>query len=134
MRKIILAAAAALSLAGCAAVQTAETLYSKATGTSVSQKQVAGAVQAFNLAETGATAYLRLPTCGGGQSTLTSACKQPGAVPTVIADVKAGRTARDGLWKASKASADGSVNVASGLYDAVVNITSTLNIETGASK
>jgi hypothetical protein len=100
MRKLIAMGALALMLTGCSAIKTV-------TGLAVTQQQVAVAVQAFDAVEETATNYLSLPSCTTGQTTLANACKNPKAVTKLIADVKAGRAARDSLWNASQAATQG---------------------------
>ena len=109
--------ALALPLASCSALKSV-------AGFSVSQKNVAIAVQAFDAVEASATNYLRLPACTDGQTTLGDGCRQPAVVPALIKDVRAGRAARDSLWAAAKAAPDG-VGIKAA-YEAVIAATAAI--------
>lgn len=106
--------ALAVTLGSCTALKTI-------AGVTVSQKNIAIAVQAFDAVEVSATQYLRLRNCADGESTIRAACRQPSVVPTLVKDVRAGRAARDSLWTASKGSPAG-VGITAA-YDAVVAAT-----------
>ena len=78
LRKLTLLCAV-LALSGCA------------NPTVATPNQVVIAVNAFDAAEVGATAYLKLPLCG------TGVCRTAAASKTVAASVRAGIVLRDKL-------------------------------------
>ena len=123
--RILVAGALALALCSCSTISALQT----AVGVTVSQKNAAAAVGLYNTAETGAIVYLKLPVCAAGQSTLKSACKNPGAAKTLNAALDKGDKAVDALVVAIKtAQAQGSgVGVASAAYQAVVAATTSVN-------
>jgi hypothetical protein len=97
MRKLLLAAAAALCVAagGCSnVVQTLQTDWSIVTGASVSPNAVYVAANAFDVVEATATTYLKFPPCSAGASLL---CRSPIAVAAIVPAIRSGRQVRSQL-------------------------------------
>lgn len=124
MKRIILALALSLSLAGCAGLQKVETTLSNAVGvigsTKINSKSVYVAINVFNAAERSVTAYLKLPPCTGA-GTL---CRVSGAAEALDAPFNAGIQARNDLRAFMKAN-KGTLADA-GLYNTLVSATTSL--------
>lgn len=116
-----------LPLAGCTQLRSVSSAVSTVAGISVPQKDVAAAVQSFNIAQKAATKYLLFPTCKPGQTTAINACKTAGGVALLGRDLKAGRAARDKLWAAATSSPGGVGPKA--LVTAVIAAVSALNAD-----
>jgi len=110
----------ALTLASCSTV-------SKIAGFTVSQKQVAVAVQAFDGVKATATNILKLPDCTATQKAIKDGCITQSLGRTIVADVDAGTAARNSLWVASKGTTEG-IGVRAA-YDAVIAATAALNTD-----
>lgn len=101
MRKVLIAAAIALSLGGCAdfsaKLQKIETTVSNAVSvvasTKIDSDKVYIAINVFNAAERSVTAYLRLPPCGSGPKL----CRAVGAADALEKPFLAGIQARNDL-------------------------------------
>lgn len=91
MKKILLAGVAALSLAGCATLESG----------SLTTTQIYVAANAFDAAEVTATQYLGLPLCGTGPTV----CRTQAASAAVVAATRGGYKARQALVAACAASA-----------------------------
>lgn len=100
---LILCAAAALG--GCAQLTTA---YDLATGSVVSSTDVIVAANVFDGLEATATNYLRLKPCTGANGPV---CRFPQATAPIVAAVRSGRTARNNLEAAIKASPNGAITL-----------------------
>lgn len=119
MRKLLLALAISLSLAGCANFQTA---WDTLTGARVSPSAVYVAENSFDSIEIVATTYLR--TCHKSAASFPTVCTK--AIESqVVGAVRAGRTARAKLRAFMVAHPD--ALGASGLYDALKQATAALN-------
>ena len=118
MRMLSIAAAVALSLAGCAEVQNA---WQAVTSASVSPTTVVVAANTFDALEATATNYLRLPKCTGSNGPV---CRDPGATKQIIPAVRAGRVARANLEQFFK-DHPGQLGP-QGLYDALTAAIATL--------
>ena len=118
MKKLIIAAALALSIAGCANLQNA---YSTLTGASVSPTAVYVAANSFDAVEATATNYLRLKRCTGSNGPV---CRDPKATAQIIPAVRAGRVARTNLEN-FLAQNPGQLGP-TGLYNALNSATATL--------
>lgn len=105
MRKVLFAAAAALSLGACSNLQT---LYGEVTSTSISPQAALAAANAFDAVETTATAYLSLPACGGA----TIACRNAAATANIVPAVRSGRAARKAIEGLLQSSNGGPIPVA----------------------
>lgn len=116
MRKIILAAAIALSLGGCANLQNA---YSTITGASVSPATVYVARNSFDALEVTSTNYIRYCTVHRA----APGCNDT-AIRQLIPAVRSGRVARNNLTQFQKDN-PGALGP-SGLYNALVTATNTL--------
>lgn len=90
MKKILIPLVLALSLGACANLQNA---WNVATSAQVTYQTVAIAANTFDALEATATAYLRLPKCGG----TVVVCRDPTATKKIIPAVRAGRVARNNL-------------------------------------
>lgn len=118
MKKLLLAAAMALALSGCANVQNA---WNTLTGATVSPKAVYVAVNAADSAEIIAAHYLRV--CAASPN-LGAACAKN--IEQQVADAaRSVRIARNDLRAFMKAHPD--ALGAQGLYDALTQATSTLS-------
>lgn len=97
MKKLLAIALLALSLGGCASLNTfkdkVETAWSVVTQASVSPQAVIIAANAFDGLEATATNYLTLTRCNGTKAI----CRDPGATKKLIPVIRSGRTARDKL-------------------------------------
>ncbi len=98
MRKLLLAAALAFALGGCALLQKIETGISIATGPVVTPQEVYIAINAFDGIEVTATNYLRV-TCPS-----RNACQNPTAAASIITWVRGGRDDRNRLKAGLRAS------------------------------
>lgn len=107
MRKVLFAAAAALSLGACSNLQT---LYGEVTSTSISPQAALAAANAFDAVETTATAYLSLPACGGAGAPI--ACRNATAVANIVPAVRSGRAARKAIEGLLQSSNGGPIPVA----------------------
>ena len=116
MRKLLIGFMFALSLGACASLQnTIDTI----TGATVSPRAVYLAENSFDAIEVTATGYLRI--CHAKMT--TPGCSST-AIAQVIPAVRSGRIARSNLDSFMKAHPD--ALGASGLYDALVTATNTL--------
>lgn len=95
MKKLLIAAALALSLGGCASQfgQKVEGVVSAITGATVSPQAVLVASNVFDGLERTATNYLRLKRCNG----TTPICRDPSATKVLIPAIRSGRVARNNL-------------------------------------
>lgn len=120
LRYVYMAAMLALAvpIASCSTV-------SKIAGLTVSQKEVAVAVQAFDGVKATATNILKLPDCTATQKAIKDGCITQSLGRTIVADVDAGTAARNSLWVASKGTTEG-IGVRAA-YDAVIAATAALN-------
>lgn len=118
MRKILLIAALAVGLAGCAQITTA---WNALTGATVSPQAVYIAANAFDAVELTATNYLRLPRCHTGGPVI---CRSPSATAQIVPAVRSGRVARNNLEQFMK-DHPGQLGP-QGLYDALTGATATL--------
>ena len=116
MKKIFAVVALALSLGACANFQSA---IGTITGATVSPRAVYLAENSFDAIEVTATGYLRI--CHARMT--TPGCSST-AIAKVIPAVRSGRIARSNLNAFMKAHPD--ALGASGLYDALVSATNTL--------
>jgi len=116
MRKLLLAFAVGLSLAGCAQLQST---WNVVTGASVSPAAVYVARNSFDALEVSATNYIsfckKAPT--------TQGCTKS-AINALVPAVRSGRVARNNLTQYLKDHPD--AIGAAGVYDALVAATSTL--------
>ncbi|MDE2106269.1 MAG: hypothetical protein KGL39_54115 [Patescibacteria group bacterium] len=103
------------ALAGCAG-STASLVSS-----TVNPNYAYSAVQAFNVAETTADGYLRLPACVSGGSSI---CRDYGAASKIVPLVRTGRAARNQVVAALHASNGAAIPVAS--YNNLQAIVATL--------
>lgn len=90
MKKLLLPIVLALSLGACANFQNT---WNTLTSAQVTYQTVAVAANTFDALEATATAYLRLPKCGG----VSKVCRDPAATKKIIPAVRAGRVARNNL-------------------------------------
>jgi hypothetical protein len=123
VKNILRAALLAVGLfavAGCTAVDRVTTAYDVLTTAKVSRSAVVIARSTFDALEVTATNYLRLKRCDGS----SAICRDPSISRTVIAAVRSGRVARDGLTVYFR-SHPGELGP-SGLYDALVAANNTL--------
>ena len=118
MKKILIVATLALSLAGCAGLTNA---YNVLTGASVSPTAVYVAANAFDAVEQTATNYLKLAKCTGNNGPV---CRSPAATAQIIPAVRAGRVARTNLEN-FVAQNPGQLGP-TGLYNALTAATATL--------
>lgn len=112
MKRLLLVAALALGIGGCAQLNT---LYQTATtlsDASVSPTAVIVAANSFDAIEVTATNYLTLPKCP--KATI---CRDPQATKVLIPAIKSGRIARNNL-KAFLRTHPGQLG-SKGLYDAL---------------
>jgi hypothetical protein len=118
MRKLFLAFALTLSLAGCAQFNTA---WDAVTSAQVTTTQVVVLGNTFDALEATATNYLNLPKCSGTNGPV---CAEPAAVAKIIPAIRSGRVARDNLEQFAADHPDklGS----SGLYDALKTTVATI--------
>ena len=116
MKKIVLGLVLALSLGACASLQNT---IDKITGATISPQAVYLAENSFDAIEVTATGYLRI--CHAKMT--TPGCSST-AIAQVIPAVRSGRIARSNLDSFMKAHPD--ALGASGLYDALVTATNTL--------
>lgn len=121
MRRLLFIGAVALSLGSCTTV-------SKIAGFTVSQKDVAIAVQAFDGVKATATNILNLPDCKPEQKAIKDGCITASLGRTIVSDVDAGTAARNTLWTQSKGTAQG-IGVRAA-YDAVIAATTALQKDT----
>lgn len=125
MRHFRLAAAAALvalSLGGCAAIDTIKQTWDAAKTAVVSKNGVVVAVSLFNAAEATGTVYLRQKKCPAGVQKPT--CRSPEITETIGTAVVEGRKARDALLDFAEQH-PGAIGD-QGLYDALRAATATL--------
>lgn len=118
MRKLMLAAALTLCLAGCAQFQNA---WDTLTSAKVTAAMVSVAGNTFDALEATATNYLRLPKCTGSNG---PACRDPKATAAIIPAIRSGRVARNNLEQFF-ADHPGELGP-QGLYDALQSSISTL--------
>ncbi len=118
MRKLLLAGVAALSLAGCASLQT---VYDTVTGVSIPMPSVFVALNSFDAAEVTATQYLRY--CKGHRA--DSACA-PSALAGTVKAVRAGRVARNSLEGYIQQNPNAQVGP-SALYNALIGAVTSIN-------
>lgn len=116
MRKIFVVLALTLSLAGC---QNAQGLWDRFTTAQVSPRAVYLAENGYDAVEVTATGYLKI--CHARMS--TPGCSST-AIAQIIPAVRSGRIARNNLNAFMKAHPD--ALGATGLYDALVTATNTL--------
>lgn len=119
MKKIFAVVALALSLGGCANFTSFSDVVSRITTAQVSPQAVYLAENSFDAIEVTATGYLRI--CHARMS--TPGCSST-AIAQVIPAVRSGRIARSNINAFMKAHPD--ALGATGLYDALVTATSTL--------
>lgn len=120
MKKYLAIAALAISLGGCQFFQNVETAFGVAVGAQVTPNQAYIAANAFNVVESTATTYLKLPLCSATQSKL---CRTQAGSVAIYKAMLVGRQARNNLI-AAVTSAGGPVSVS--LYQALADQTSTL--------
>ena len=118
MRKILLFGAVAFALSGCAALDGGAILVSS----TVNPNYAYAAVQTFDVAETTADGYLRLPACVAGA--ISHVCRDRGAVAKIVPLVRTGRTARNAVKAALRASNGGPIPVVS--YNTLQAVVGTL--------
>lgn len=116
MKRIIIALALTLSLGACANLQN---VWNTVTGATVSPQAVYIAENAFDALEVTATGYLKI--CHADMA--TPGCSKT-AIAQIIPAVRSGRVARTNLNAFMKAHPD--ALGATGLYDALVTATNTL--------
>ena len=116
MRRLLLSLTLALSLGACASLQNDIAIV---TGATVSPRAVYLAENSFDAIEVTATGYLRI--CHAKMT--TPGCSST-AIAQVIPAVRSGRIARSNLNSFMKAHPD--ALGASGLYDALITATNTL--------
>lgn len=122
MKKILIVAAMALSLGGCAGTRVGDfigTIESVATG-SVSPSAIYIARNAFDTVEVSATNYLSLPRC----PKQAPICRDPGVTPQLVSAVRSGRDARNAATTFLKTH-PGQLG-SQGLYDALTTSTDTI--------
>lgn len=122
MRKLMLAAAIALSVAGCAGIQKFETAFQTVTGNIVSPQAVFIAINAFDAIEAAAKNYVNLPRCGTGPTV----CRNPVITASVAKYVRAGRIDRNQLKAALRANPNAAVSLVA-IYNDLGNTTSLLS-------
>lgn len=121
MRKIIAAAFLCVGLAGCASFGRVQNAFSVLTETQISPTAAVVAANTFNATEATATNYLRLKRCTPVTGPI---CRDKAITAKIIPAVRSGRAARDDLLKFVRQH-PGQLG-ASGLYDALVASTNTL--------
>lgn len=125
MKRIFIAAAFALSLAGCASLDAARQAYTLATETTVPANVVIPAANAFNILKAGATNYGRYCI----QQNMAPAICAPSVRRVVVKAVRAGTGARNQL-EASVASGQ---PAASSIYNVLVSAVQSLQQSPAAS-
>lgn len=122
MKRLLIAAALALTLAGCAGTKVGDfiqTVEQAATG-SVSPEAVYIAANAFDAAEVSATNYLNLKKCPQN----APFCRDPKVTSQLVPAIRSGRVARNNLLQFLK---DHPNSLGpSGLYDALTSATATI--------
>lgn len=109
LRTAALVAVLAISAAGCGTLGTIDSAVSTLSGATVPSSYVIAARSAFNVAEAGATNYMRLPRCTGSNGPV---CRDP-AIRACIDDfVLGGRGARNRLAALQRANPGGDIPVA----------------------
>lgn len=110
-KTLALLTALAISTTSCADLKSFGSAVSAgvsiASGTSVDQQKVAAGVVAFDVAQDGATTWMKLPDCATGQTIIANTCKDGTKKATVAKAVRDGRKARDIIWTASKGTTTG---------------------------
>jgi hypothetical protein len=120
MKRIVVALALSLALAGCAETQKIENAIGVLGSTKVNSKSAYIAINVFNAAERSVTNYLRLQPCTGA-GTL---CRVSGAAEAIDLPFNAGIKARNDLRSFMKAN-PGTLADA-GLYNTLVAATTSL--------
>lgn len=92
MRKLFLAIALTLGVAGCGTIETVRQAYQAVVQVKVSPTAIIVAANTFNAMEATATNYLRLPRCTGTNGPV---CRSPVATAKLIPAIRSGRVARD---------------------------------------
>lgn len=121
MPKFIVSLLLCFALAGCASFGRVQNAFSVLTETQISPTAAVVAANTFNALEATATNYLRLKRCTGANGPI---CRDPAITTKIVPAVRSGRAARDALIKFVRQH-PGQLG-ASGLYDALVASTSTL--------
>ena len=119
MKRLFAVIALTLSLAGCSGTQSIADLFTRVTSSQVSPQAVYLAENSFDAVEVTATGYLRI--CHAKMA--TPGCSST-AIAQIIPAVRSGRVARANLHSFMKAHPD--ALGATGLYDALVTATNTL--------
>ena len=126
MKKLLFAVSLALSLGGCANLQNA---WQMITSASVSPTQIIVAGNAFDAAEASATQYLLFckvnPVMKGCDLTTRK---------TVVAAVRAGRTARNGLEPYVVTGTAGPAALFNTMVSSINTLQAQLPVATGAAK
>lgn len=126
MKKVLLALALILPLAGCATVQRLEYAYQQAASSTVSPQTVVAARNAFDALEVSATNYLNLTRC---DKTVSKVCRDKDVTAILGPALLNARKARNNLVAFQK-SHPGQLGT-QGLYDAlelsVTTLTGILN-------
>lgn len=97
MRKLVLALTIGGALSGCTQLAAVQTTFTTLAGLTVSPQQADIAASAFDGLEQTATQYLALPACTKANGPI---CRNPAAVPSIVADIRTGRAARNQLEQA----------------------------------
>jgi hypothetical protein len=126
MKKLLLISLLALSLGGCAQLQTA---WSVVTGTSVSPTQIIVAANAFDAGEASATQYLLY--CKANPAVSYCALKTRQAV---VSGVRAGRAARNQLEPYIVSGSAGPAAVYNSLVAAVTQMQAQIPSNPGVSQ
>lgn len=123
MKKLLFGAVIALALGGCSTLQTLQ----QVAGTAVTPTQALVAANAFDAAESGATAYLVY--C---KTNLTTAACSATNRRAVISYTRAGRAARNQIETAIQTSSSVPATVYNALVAAVTNLKATPAANGGA--
>lgn len=123
MRKTVTVLLLCVNLAGCASFGRVQDTFSILTETQISPTAAVVAANAFNAMEATATNYLRLKRCTLATGPI---CRDPVVTTKIIPAVRSGRAARDALIRFVRQH-PGQLG-ASGLYDALVASTNTLQV------
>lgn len=129
MRTLRLAAALVIitMLAGCAAIQKAETLFQTVSGKVVSPTAVDVAINSFDAIESVATAYLNRPLCGG----TVVICRTPSVSATVRTSMRAGIKDRNTLKAALRLNPAANLSLVD-VYEDLQNSTAALIAAVGS--
>lgn len=123
IRSFALACVLSLGVAGCAGqLQQAGNFVQAVSSASVPEDVVLSARAAFNVAQAGATAVLRLKLCNGSNGPV---CRQASWTPRIREAVLNGRAARNRLTALMRANPGGNVPIAD--YNTMVAATAIIN-------